>query len=80
MTRKQKILAKIRAWIDRQLPRDVLRVTVYRINPADPNDTIAILYSITHPEQILKCKMRGGPDAYTEGALLITFTTEHLSI
>lgn len=81
MTRKQKILAKIRAWIDRQLPRDVLRITIHAID-SDSNRRLHVpLFSSTHMETILRCKMGSGMEAlHFKGELLVTFSTEHLSV
>lgn len=79
LTYKQRYLAKLRAWIDRQLPRDVLRITIYSI-PEGPEDTVAILLDTTHPEAILNCKMRESNNAFTfKGRVMVSFHTEHLS-
>lgn len=82
MTRKQRYLAKLRAWIDRQLPRDVLRITIYGL-PEHEDDTTKLLLNIAHPHQILACKMSGendGEQTYTyRGNLMITFRVEHLT-
>jgi hypothetical protein len=73
-TRYQYVLAKIRAWIDRRLPRDVLRVTV--IN----TDTGATLFSSTHMDIILQLKMdQAGMTYPCPGHILVQFTTEYLT-
>lgn len=79
MTRKQRYLAKLRAWIDQQLPRDVLRITIYSI-PDKEDDTVKLLLDTTHSEQILFCKMSESDQAYSfTGRLMVNFHTEHLS-
>lgn len=82
MTRKQKFLAKIRAWIDTQLPRDVLAITIQEIEKgSNPMDTprVLTLFDINHMEQILRCKYSDGPETlFLSGDLMITFRTEHL--
>lgn len=81
MTRKQKLLAKIRAWIDRQLPRDVLRITIHALDSDSERRLNVPLFSATHMETILRCKMGSGMEAFHfKGELVITFSTEHLSV
>lgn len=81
MTRQQRLLAKIRAWIDRRLPRDVLRITVYGVIQNDEGRTVVkTLVSVTHMEAILQCKYGSGSTAYQFDDVMITLSTEHLSV
>lgn len=77
MTRKQRLLAKVRAWIDQRLPRDVLRISVYDVSPNGPK---APLLSITHFEGILRCKYSEDAQSFKYGDVLIVLHTEHLSV
>lgn len=78
MTRKQKILAAIRAWIDRRLPRDVLVISIHGIK--DNGAMTAPLWHITHMEGILICKMQGSVVHHYNGELVVHMHTEHLSV
>lgn len=78
MTYKQKILAKIRAWIDRRLPRDVLVISIHGIK--DSGAMTAPLFHITHMEGILICKTQGSTVHHFKGELVVQMHTEHLSV
>lgn len=73
MNAKQKLLARIRAWIDRRLPRDLM--VVQFIDPA----TGDVEFSASHMDIILKIKM--GEHVYKrfDKVMDIRFHIEHLS-
>lgn len=78
MTRYLHLLAKLRAWIDRRLPRDVLVISIHGIKE-DGSMTAPLLY-MTHMEGILTCKMQGSVIHHYKGELVVQYHTEHLSV
>jgi hypothetical protein len=65
-------LYKIRAWVDRQVPRDVLIVTV-RVN----NQTVM---RIDHMNALLNVSMSGGVYVVSAGALKPPFLSDYESV
>ena len=73
MTYQQKILAKIRAWIDRRLPRDLLVVTFVDVENGN------VLFTANHMELILRIKMDDNVYQRFDRKMDVRFHTEHLS-